>query len=413
MTIWESFRLAFHSLRANKLRATLTMLGIIFGVAAVVALVSIGRGFEKQVTEQIESNGSNLIYVFPAPVQEKGRAPSQPFTLTLGDAEALANRKRAPAILAVSPEMNAGASVSYQGQIVSPNITGVTAAYPIVHNLRLARGSWVSDGDVAGRQAVCVLGTTTATDLFGATDPLGKTIRIDTVPCRVIGVMAKEGRTAFGDADNVIYMPITTVGARLIGLGQVRGDPWVTMIMVKAHSAKEVRVAAEQLTLILRERHNLVGTDDFSLSTQEQMLRSVQTITGIITLFLGSIAAISLLVGGIGIMNIMLVSVTERTHEIGIRKAVGAKRWHILVQFLIEAVVLAVIGGLLGLLLAFGIGQLVNVLTAQTETPLRPVFDLQAVILATTFSTVVGLVFGVYPAYRAARLHPIEALRYE
>lgn len=413
MTIWESIRLAFRSLRANKLRATLTMLGIIFGVAAVVALLSIGRGFEKQVTSQIESNGSNLIYVFSAPTQERGRAPSKPFTLTLGDAEALQNRTRAPAILAVSPEMNAGASVSYQGQIVSPNIVGVTDAYPIVHNTRLARGDWISDGDVAGRQGVCVLGATTAADLFGAADPIGKTIRLDAVPCRVIGVAAKEGRTSFGDADNAIYMPITTVSSRLIGFGQVRGDSGVSVIMVKARGAREVQAAAEQLTLILRERHNITGVDDFRLSTQEQLLRSVQSITGIITLFLGSIAAISLLVGGIGIMNIMLVSVTERTHEIGIRKAVGAKRWHILVQFLIEAIVLAILGGSVGLLFAFGIGQLIALVTAQTETPLIPVFDLQAVILATTFSTIVGLVFGVYPAYRAARLHPIDALRYE
>ncbi|MBI4675582.1 MAG: ABC transporter permease, partial [Chloroflexi bacterium] len=392
MNIWESIRLALRSLRANKLRATLTMLGIIIGVAAVVALLSIGRGFEKQVTVEIERNGSNLIYVYAAPRQEKGRAPVVPYTLTLDDAEALTNRERAPAVLVVSPEMDAGARVSYQGQIVSPNIAGVTTAYPVVHNLNLARGDWITGNDVAGRQSVCVLGATTAQDLFGANDPLDKVIRLNDVPCRVIGVTAKQGRSSFGSADDIIYMPISTLSARLVGLGQFRGELLVGVIMVKARSAREVRTATEQITEILRERHNITDTDDFRIATQEQLLRSVRMVTGIITLFLGSIAAISLLVGGIGIMNIMLVSVTERTREIGIRKAVGAKRWHILFQFLVEAVVLAVIGGGLGLLLAFGIGQLVALLTAQTETPLIPVFDWQAVIMATTFSTVVGLV---------------------
>jgi len=420
VNVLESIRIALRALTANKLRATLTMLGIIIGVGAVIALMSIGQGVQASVTEQIQAIGPNIIFITPGAIQQGGvqSAQGQAATLTSEDAVALSDPLAAPDIAAVAPSFTSRAQIVYGGNNVNSQVNGVTPEYALVRNYQVAEGSFITKQHVDALSRVAVLGATVVQNLFAGEDPINKEIKINQSNFRVIGVLEAKGGASiaggFGSQDDVVFVPITTAqrrlfgGARGFGVGQR-----VSTIYVSAASESQVSAAVAEITAILRERHKLTyQQDDFTIITQQDILGALTQITTILTAFLGAIAGISLLVGGIGIMNIMLVSVTERTREIGIRKAVGAKRRDILAQFLVEAVVLSVFGGLGGIGLGWLISQVVNQLKIGTP-PLTTLVSPEAILLAVGFSAAVGLFFGIYPATRAAALNPIDALRYE
>jgi putative ABC transport system permease protein len=335
-----------------------------------------------------------------------------PKPLTTEDANALRDQFAAPSIAAVAPALQGDATVSFGGEQASPQLFGVTPEYFQVRNLNLAEGDMITEEHMLGRSSVVLLGPEVAETLFGHADGVtGETVRIEGQPFRVIGVLESKGGGAFGSEDNQVLVPFTTAQTRLIRRSTSNR---VDIIFVQAVSGDVVRQATEEIAQILRTRHRTpVGEDDFTIFSQQDLLTTFQSITGILTVFLGGIAGISLLVGGIGIMNIMLVSVTERTREIGLRKALGARRRDILIQFLTESSLLSLIGGVIGILfgwlISFGVGQL----AAASGTDFTPLVGLDAVALATIFSAIVGLFFGIYPANRAARLEPVEALRYE
>jgi putative ABC transport system permease protein len=415
VNLTESVRVALRALGANKLRAVLTMLGVIIGVGAVISLMSIGTGVQVQVTNQIKSMGSNLLFVTPGAQSQGGvrtQAGSAP-TLTAEDAEAIFDSGRVPGVVAVAPEAQNGGQVVANGQNTFSRITGVTPDYEAVRNFKVANGEFFRREHLEARSLVAVLGATTAQNLFGEGDPLGQTMRVNQVNLRVIGVLEPKGSGAMGNQDDVVLVPLTTMQARLNRNRTARGGQTVSTIYVQlADERQETSDAAVQaIGELLRERHR-VAQDDFTVRSQQDLLASLSQITGMMTLFLGSVAGISLLVGGIGIMNIMLVSVTERTREIGIRKAVGAKRRDILVQFLIEATVVSVLGGAIGILIGAGGSKMLDGLPLGPQ-PIRTVVSVDAIVLAFTVSALIGLFFGVYPAVKASRLNPIEALRYE
>jgi putative ABC transport system permease protein len=415
MTFFESIRIALRSLSANKLRSALTMLGIIIGVAAVIALMALGRGAQNQIIASIQANGTNLLFISPGAIQQGGVSQGQgsAATLTLEDAYALKDAELAPAVAEVAPELNTQGQLTFQGQNTRVRVLGVTEPYAVVRNTNIADGEWISEGNVTARATVVVLGPTTAANLFGEGTAVGQSIKINGVPFQVIGVTVPKGGTGFGSQDDVAFVPITTMSARLFGGGRFRGQTNVSQISVQVTDSSQIKPATEQITEILRQRHRITfGDNDFRVTSLDDILNTITQAIGIFTLFLGGVAAISLVVGGIGIMNIMLVTVTERTREIGIRKAIGAKRRDILIQFLTESVVLSVTGGLLGISLGWAISRLISGIPLNGST-LTAVVDLDAVLLATTFSTLIGLLFGVYPAYRASNLNPIDALRYE
>jgi putative ABC transport system permease protein len=415
MSVYESIRVALQGLAANKLRSSLTMLGIVIGVGAVIALLALGEGAQAAITAEIQSIGSNLITVIPGRLEGQhgpgGGTSNTIASLTLADAEALAAPGNVSGMLAVVPEFNNNADVVYGEKNVNVSIKGTTSDYLLAHNSSPEIGEFLTEQHNTTVSRVAVLGHQTAEDLFGGSDPLGRTIKINRVHFRVIGVMEEEGGGMGFSADEVVFIPLTTAQRKLFGGRAASGTSWeVSSIAVTLASEDYMDAAADDITWLLRQQHKLQPgeNDDFSVMSQKDLLSTVEQVTGILTIFLGAIAAISLLVGGIGIMNIMLVSVTERTREIGIRKAVGAKRRDILMQFLIEAVVLSVIGGLLGILLGTGIAILV-----ERSGLMTTVVSTESILLATSFSVAVGLFFGIYPSMRAARLHPIEALRYE
>ena len=416
MSIWESFRIALRSLSSNKLRSALTMLGIIIGVGAVIALMSIGRGAQAGILASIQANGTNLLYVSPGSTSSGGvnQGAGSASTLTLADANALANQDDAPAIAAVAPEYSSGGQVVYQGQNTRTRITGITPDYAQVRNVSVAEGDWLTNAHVTDRALVAVLGPTTASTLFGDGDPIDQSIKVNGVPFKVIGVTVAKGGTGFGSQDDALFIPITTLESRLSNSGQFRGQTVVSNISVQVTDASQINDAIAQISDILRTRHHITtGNDDFTITNEADILKTASQATDTLTIFLGGVAAISLVVGGIGIMNIMLVSVTERTREIGIRKAIGAKKRDILIQFLSEAVVLSLTGGMLGITLGWGASELVSGLSLTGSGPIKTVVDLDTVLLATVFSTAIGLFFGIYPANRAASLNAIEALRYE
>jgi putative ABC transport system permease protein len=414
MNIYESIRVALRGLTANKMRAFLTMLGIIIGVGAVIALLSVGQGVQQSVAQQIQSTGSNLITIMPGGSSSSNVRVAafgqQQATLTTEDAKAIIDAQL-PDVAAVSPEFGAGGQISYGGQTSFGSIMGVTPDYLIVHNVNVADGEFITQAEVDGVSQVVVLGATLAQSLFGDQDPINQTVKLNRANYRVVGVLEPKGGTSFGSVDNTAFIPLTSAQRRLIGGGRGFGvGQRVSNISVSAVSESQVDSAIAEITEILRTQHKIqFNQDDFTIISQKQILSVFDQVTGILTAFLGAIAAISLIVGGIGIMNIMLVSVTERTREIGIRKAVGAKRRDIMTQFLVEAIVLSVLGGAGGIAFGATISQLANRLNLGFTTVISP----DAIILAVGFSVAVGLFFGIYPATRAAALHPIDALRYE
>ncbi len=408
MNAWQPFVDALQSLTANKLRSGLTILGIVIGVGAVIALLGIGQGAGNTITGSIEDIGTNLLFVFSGGGEDVRN--SKP--LTLGDADAIADPFAAPSVVGVAPLLQGNGEVSYGGETFVTTVMGITPDYSVVRNWNVTEGEFFNEAHMLGRAAVVLLGTEVAEGLFGRTEGIvGETIRVEGQPFRVIGVMEEKGGSAFGSEDDRIFVPMTTAQTRLLRRG---GRNQVDMILVQAITPEAVPQAGEEVAQILRARHRTeIGQDDFTIFNQQDFLSTAATITNVLTIFLGGIAAISLLVGGIGIMNIMLVSVVERTREIGLRKAVGARKRDILIQFLMESSLLSLLGGVIGILLGWAIAALVGQIAAANDADIVPVISLNSVLLATIFSTAVGLFFGLYPANRAASLEPVEALRYE
>ena len=405
----ESLQVAMRGLVANKMRSALTMLGVIIGVASVIALMSIGNGAQASITEQINDAGSNLVFVMP------GGANG---LLTEEDAEAIADQRFVPDALIVTLEFSQNTQVVFGNENVSVSVTGITPGYPdAVSGVEVANGRFIEKKDVDTRASVAVIGYDVAVALFGGFDPVGQKVKVvlpggagDRVSLTVVGVLAESGDSMMSSTDGTVFVPLPTAQMKVFDGRNALGEPLVTRVTVVATSEDRADYLVDDITWILRERHAISSDeeDDFSVISQADLLDMTSQITGIMTTFLGAIAGISLLVGGIGIMNIMLVSVTERTREIGLRKAVGARKSDILTQFLLEAVVLSLVGGVLGILLGIGLASLVTM-----SGLMEALVTVDSVLLAVGFSFAVGIFFGIYPANQAARLNPIDALRYE
>jgi putative ABC transport system permease protein len=416
MNAIQIVRTALTALTVNKLRSSLTILGVVIGVAAVIALMALGQGTQVSIAQNIESLGTDLLFVNPGASSEggiKGAWGSAP-TLTMADAEALADPVLAPSVLAVAPEYSTAGQVVAGGENARALIMGVTPEYEHIRNLTVSWGDFFSDYDVDKRTTVVVLGSTVAEELFGEMNPVGQTIKINGRQFSVIGVLESKGGEGFSIEDYGIYAPITTVQYRISAQRTTSGEMSVSSINVQVVSTEQTDTAISEITEILNYRHGIgVGEEaDFSITSQEEMIATFQETTDVFVILLGAIAGISLLVGGIGVMNIMLVSVTERTREIGVRKAVGAKRRDILLQFLFEAAAMSLIGGGIGVLVGWGISNLITGLELGDVT-MDAVVSTWIIILAVSVSVIIGIVFGIYPAYRASRLSPVEALRYE
>jgi len=408
INIPSTLRISFRALKVNKMRSALTMLGIIIGVGAVIAMLAVGTGASKKIAEQISSMGSNLLIILPGATTAGGvrmGAGTQP-TLTMGDAEAI--QKDCSAVSDVAPILNGVAQVVYGHQNWATGVVGTTQGMLTVRDWPLATGRSFTEQDVKSATKVCLLGQTVVDNLFGDMDPLGQVIRIKKVPFTVIGVLAKKGQSPQGqDQDDTIYVTVTTAQKKLFGTsfpGMIR------IMMVKAKSTEDLAPAEKQINELLRQRHHIgiKQENDFTVRNLTQIMEAAEQSTKVMTLLLGAIASVSLLVGGIGIMNIMLVSVTERTREIGIRMAIGAKTWDIRLQFIIEALTLSLIGGIVGIIVGVSGSKILSVL-AGWSTVISPF----SILLAFGFSGLVGIFFGFYPAYKASLLDPIDALRYE
>jgi putative ABC transport system permease protein len=405
MNIFESLNMAAKTLVANKLRSGLTMLGIVIGNASVIAMVGVGEGTQKLAQDQFKSLGPNTLFILPgSPKAQNIRSGGTPPTLVLSDARAIA--RQVPSVAAVSPVLQNSSVITYGNVTTTTIVQGVTKEFPLVRNFAVDKGRFVGDLDVKGDKQIAAIGTDLAQRLFGQDNPLGKQIRVGNLSFDIVGVMESKGSSFGSNQDDAIFIPITTMSKRVIG----RTSPFglrVSLISVSAKDGDSMDAAEFQITNLLRRRHKIVGEDDFTVRNQKDALQIVTTITSALTLLLGAIAGISLLVGGIGVMNIMLVSVTERTQEIGLRKAIGATQKDILIQFTIEAIILSTIGGIIGTLIGIGGIVLVSNFSPLKQASISP----SAIILAVSVSGGIGLFFGVVPARQAARLDPIEALR--
>ncbi len=413
MSLAENVRLALTALRANKLRAFLTMLGIIIGVAAVITLISVGQGVEVFVAEQFQGLGNNLLFVFPGELRPDGPPRQRRGAgLTNDDVAALSDPLLTPDLLRVAPEYSRSAVVTRGRYEARTFISGTTAEFPDIRNFYPVAGRFFDSQDDAGTARVAVLGQTVYEELFpNGEPPLGETIKINGSNFEVIGLMEEKGGSGFNDQDDLVLVPLSTAQRRLFPARRSDGKMRVDFIYAQVADEERQEAAIVQMELVLRDSHGLSFDEDndFTVLSQAEVIRAFAQVTSVLTTFLAVIAGISLIVGGIGIMNIMLVSVTERTREIGLRKAVGAKQGDILMQFLTEAVTLGLAGGLIGLLL--GIAGIVII--GSLSENLRTALAWESVVLAIGFSGAAGLFFGLYPARRAARLNPIDALRYE
>ncbi|MBI4198757.1 MAG: ABC transporter permease [Chloroflexi bacterium] len=414
MTPLSLLHTAFASMGANKLRAGLTLLGIVIGVAAVISLMSIGRGAQRTITSRIEALGTNLLFVRPGSTTQGGVSAGQgsAATLTLDDAYALADPLFTPAVALVAPELGANAQIEAGRNNTFARIVGVTPEYAQARNFPVASGQFISPTHVKSSALVAVLGSRTSQTLFGFRDPVGQSVRINGREFSVVGVLQSKGGSVLGNLDDQVLIPITTAYYRLSSRRTTQGGVTVQNINIQATDQSEMDEAAQQIATVLRLRHRITGEDDFTITSQEDALQTLEETTNVFVVFLGAIASISLLVGGIGVMNIMLVSVTERTREIGIRKAMGAKRRDILFQFLSEATLLSLGGGIAGVALGLSVARLMDGKSLGSQT-FQTAFSGDIAMLALAVSAAIGLFFGIYPAMRAARLHPIEALRHE
>lgn len=406
MNFLESVRVSLRALLANKLRSILTMLGIIIGVSAVIAMVGIANGATAQITSQIQGLGSNLLIVSPGQANSGGvrGGTGSANTLTMNDLPKI--EAAGSAVKAVAPSAGRNAQVVYGAGNTSTTVTGTTSEYAVIRSVSMERGRFLTQADVDQYSRVAVVGPTVVQNLMGSADAdiVGKIIKLNNVPFQVIGVTASQGSSGFQNNDDMIFVPITTAQARLIG------NQYVRQFFIEASSADVMQTAQDEVTIALRQAHKIQAgqPDDFSIMNQAEVLQTMQGVTQTMTMLLGGIAAISLLVGGIGIMNIMLVSVTERTREIGIRKAIGAKGRDILMQFLIEAVILSVLGGGIGIIFGWSGSKLIGRMLNMTAS-----ISVFSVLMAFAFSAGIGIVFGVFPARKAAGMDPIDALRYE
>jgi putative ABC transport system permease protein len=410
VNVWQSVRIATRALRVNKLRSALTMLGIIIGVSAVIAMVGVGAGAQARVAEQIQSLGSNLIIALSGSVTSGGLRLGTGSQLTISEDDAHAIAREVPAVQVAAPSVRGVAQVVYGNLNWSTAIQGVTPDYLEAREWPIVDGRQISQEDVDGATKVALLGQTTALNLFGESEPLGQIIRIKKVPFTVLGLLSRKGQNSWGqDQDDVIMIPLSTAKKKVLGTSQANPRS-VGAISIKIRPGEDMPEAENQIRALLRQRHRLqpFQDDDFWLRNLSEVLQTQEESSRVMTYLLAAIASVSLLVGGIGIMNIMLVSVTERTREIGLRMAVGARRRHILLQFLIEAVTLSLIGGIIGIAVGVGGSRAISYF-AEWRTLIAP----EAIVVAFGFAAGIGIFFGFYPARKASRLDPIEALRYE
>ncbi|HEY9828135.1 MAG TPA: ABC transporter permease [Stenomitos sp.] len=403
MDLVESIKMATATLTANRLRSVLTMLGMIIGNASVVAMIGVGEGAQRFASDQFKSLGPNVLFVVPGNDRGSNRSLYIPRTLVLKDAEAIA--QQVPSVALVAPQIQNQATAIYGSQKKTTLVIGSNELFPIVRDYNIGRGRFFTQSEVEGATPVAVLGADLADTLFNGQDPIGQRVRVKNLSFRVIGVMRPKGAFLGNNQDDLILVPLSTVSGRLTG----RTSPFgieLTFISISAKSQAQMGAAKTQITNLLRLRHKIVTEDDFSVRSQDEALSIIGAVTGALTIMLVAIAGISLLVGGIGIMNIMLVSVTERTHEIGLRKAIGATQSDILMQFLIESIILSAVGGTIGIFVGSG-----TVLLVGAFSPLITSVSVPAIVLALAVSGSIGIFFGVVPARRAARLDPIVALR--
>ncbi|MFB3894849.1 MAG: ABC transporter permease [bacterium] len=406
MKIGMTLKIAYHALGRNRTRTALTMLGIIIGVASVIIMVGVGQGAKKSIESQIASMGTNMIVVMPGSMKSGGMRMGFGSVQTLVPADVDAILRECPSVLYASPMASSAAQVVYKNQNWNTSLNGVSPLFLSIRDWQLSSGTVFTENDIKSASKVCILGYDVASSLFGTNEsPIGKNIRIQKIPFRVIGLLVARGKSGMGRSqDDVILVPYTTLMKRILN------QSYISLAFVSAVSQDQMKQAQSEITSLLRRRHRIKadGEDDFSMGSQQDITQMATSTSTVLTILLGSVASISLLVGGIGIMNIMLVSVRERTREIGIRMAVGAKNRDIMLQFLIESIVLSAIGGFIGIILGISGASLISRF-AQLTTVISPI----SIVVAIGFSAGIGIFFGFYPARTAAKLNPIDALRYE